>query len=102
MLKELISVAAGRKKADLVLKNCRIVNVFTGEIEEGDIAVYGGHIAGVGNYNGAETVIDCGGSVPMLGFIDAHVHIESTRLSPASSPGRWSRGTTTVIADPTR
>ncbi|NLK17141.1 MAG: adenine deaminase [Clostridiales bacterium] len=101
MLKELISVAAGRKKADLVLKNCRIVNVFTGEIEEGDIAVYGGHIAGVGNYNGAETVIDCGGRYAMPGFIDAHVHIESTHLSPAQFARTVvPRGTTTVIADP--
>lgn len=101
MLRELISAASGRKKADLVLKNCRIVNVFTGGIEEGDIAVCGGFIAGVGSYDDAEVVTDCGGKIAMPGFIDAHVHIESTHLSPAEfAKAVVPRGTTTVIADP--
>ena len=59
-LKKLIDVAAGRVKADLVIRNCKIVNVFSGTIQEGDIAVAGGEIAGIGDYEG-ETVVDaCG------------------------------------------
>ena len=51
-LKKLIEVAAGRRKADLVLKNCRVVNVFSGKIEEGDVAISDKWIAGVGKYEG--------------------------------------------------
>lgn len=96
----LIEVAAGRKAADLVLKNADIVNVFTGEIIRGDIAVCGGYIAGVGSYT-AKNEADCTGKTVCPGFIDAHIHIESTMvLPPEFVRMALPSGTTTVIADP--
>ena len=75
-LKELIDVSSGRKKADLVIKNCKIVDVYNSEIYNGDIAVVNGRIAGVGEYD-ADEMIDAEGSYAAPGFIDAHIHIES-------------------------
>lgn len=101
MLKDLIAVAAKRQKADLILKNCNIVNVFSGGIENGDIAIYKGLIAGIGRYDDADSVVDCGGKYAMPGFIDSHVHIESTHLTPSQfAKAVVPHGTTTVIADP--
>ena len=99
-LAELIDVAAGRRPADLVLKNGRIINVASHEIHEADVALYGEKIAGIGRYSGQRTV-DLAGSFICPGFIDAHVHIESSMLAV----GEFSRvvaahGTTTVVADP--
>ena len=76
-LKNLIACAAGRIKADLVIKNCRIVNVLSGEITLGEVAIYGGKIIGMGaaEYDGAE-IFDAGGKYLAPGFIDAHIHIE--------------------------
>ena len=100
-LKNLIEVAAGRKIADLVIKNCQIVNVFSGEIERGDIAIADGKIAGIGeNYDGKK-IIDADGKFAAPGFIDAHIHIESSYISPEQL-GKIivPCGTTTIIADP--
>ena len=100
-LKRRIDAAAGREKADLVLKNCRIVNVFTGIIEAGEIAVKDGVIVGAeAGYEGCET-IDAEGRFAAPGFIDAHIHIESSFVSPEQE-GRMlvPHGTAAIIADP--
>ena len=99
-MRNLIATAAGRHPADLVIKNCKIVNVYSGEIESGDIAIADGKIAGIGEYNG-EKVIDAGEKFAAPGFIDAHIHIESSYISPEEL-GKIivPCGTTTIIADP--
>lgn len=100
MLERYIDAAAGRKRAELVLKNGSFVDVFTGEIVRADIAVEGGKIVGFGAYEGKRE-IDISGKVAVPGLIDAHVHIESSQLSPEAFAGLvMPRGTTTVIADP--
>ena len=81
MLKHLIDVAAGREKADLVLKNGYYVNVFSQKLEKGDIAVADGRIAGIGEYEGIRET-DIAGMIVLPGLIDGHVHIESSQLSP--------------------
>ncbi|SCZ81619.1 adenine deaminase [Acidaminobacter hydrogenoformans] len=99
-IKSRIDVASGRVKADLVLKNARIVSVFTEEILEGDVAIVGGEIAGIGQYEGVEE-IDLGGRYVAPGLIDGHVHIESSMVTPAQfAKTILPRGTTTIIADP--
>ena len=99
-MKNLIETAAGRKPADLVLKNCKIVNVYSDDIESGDIAITDGKIAGIGEYDG-EKIIDAEGKFVVPGFIDAHIHIESSYISPEQF-GKIivPCGTTTIIADP--
>lgn len=98
-LKRLIDVSAGRVLADTVIKNCKVINVYSGCIEEGDIAICDGVIAGVGQYDGAHT-IDAQGAYAAPGFIDSHIHIESSYLSPQElSRLIVPRGTTTIIAD---
>jgi len=99
-LKEIIRAARGEKKADLLLANARIINVFSGEIVSGNIAVANGYIVGFGAYS-AKKEVDIGGRFVAPGFIDAHVHIESamtciTEFARAVVPF----GTTTVVADP--
>ena len=79
-LKGLIEVARGDAPADLVLANARIVNTFTGEIEESSVAVRQGRIAGVGDYTDARRVVDLGGKYLAPGFIDGHFHLESAYL----------------------
>lgn len=99
-MEKLIKVARGLDKADLVLKGGNIVNVYTGEVEVADIAIVDGYIAGIGEYNGT-TEVDCKGKYLVPGFIDGHLHIESTMLSPANFAKAvlpW--GTTTGICDP--
>ncbi|MGL6174772.1 MAG: adenine deaminase [Cellulosilyticaceae bacterium] len=99
-LKKLIEVAAGKVPADLVIKNCKVVDVYTARIIEGDIALSDGMIAGVGSYSGYEE-IDANGQYAAPGFIDSHIHIESSYVSPEEL-GRLvvPHGTTTIIADP--
>ena len=80
-LKKRIRVANKEIKADVAIKNGKIVNVFTGEITEGDIAIVDGFIAGIGQYEG-EKMIDAHDKVIVPGFIDGHMHIESTMLTP--------------------
>ncbi len=99
MNRELIKQAKGEEPCDLVLKNCKVINVFTKTIEVEDIAISKGIILGTGKYNGKKE-IDCTGFFVSPGFIDGHVHIESSMLTP----GEYARlvmptGTTTIIAD---
>lgn len=100
MLEKYVNAAAKRVKADLVLKNATYVNVFNGKIEKGDIAVADEKIVGIGSYQG-EKEIDVSGLTVIPGYIDAHVHIESSQLSPEEFASLIvPRGTTTIIADP--
>ena len=96
----IIAVAAGREKADLVLKNAKYLNVFSNEFLCGDIAVANGLIAGVGKYDG-KTEIDVSGKFVLPGFIDAHIHLESSMVTPVEfAKAVVAHGTTTVITDP--
>lgn len=100
LLKKLIDVAAGRIPADLVIKNCQVVDVYTASIIHGDIAVCEGLIAGVGQYEGYSEY-DANGLYAAPGFIDSHIHIESSYVSPEElSRLIVPHGTTTIIADP--
>ena len=97
---QIIDVAAGRKKADLVLKNATYVNVFSGELMTEDIAVTHGLIVGLGQYEGI-TEVDMTGRIVCPGFIDAHIHLESSLVSPVEfARAVLPHGTTTVITDP--
>ena len=99
-LKTRVDVAAGRIPADLVLKNGRIVNVLSCEILEGDVAIVGDRIAGIGVYTGRQ-VLDLQGRYICPGFIDGHVHIESSLLNvPEFAKLVAVHGTTAVVADP--
>ena len=96
----IIDVAAGRCKADLVLKNATYVNVFSGELETRDIAVAEGLIVGLGSSEGHEEV-DMTGRIVCPGFLDAHIHLESSLVSPVEfARAVIPHGTTTVITDP--
>lgn len=95
-----IDVAAGRTPADLVLKNATYVNVFSNELCQGDIAVAEGLIVGMGEYSG-KTEVDVAGKIVLPGFIDAHIHLESSLVSPKEfAKAVLPHGTTTVITDP--
>ena len=99
-IKEMILAARGDLAPDLVLKNARIVNVFTKEIESGDVAIKDGYIVGIGEFDGEEE-IDIGGRIMCRGLIDGHIHIESSMISPSEFAGAVApHGTTAVIADP--
>jgi adenine deaminase len=96
----LLAVARGDEPADLVVRGARVFSVFTREWLEGDVAVAGGRFAGVGRYEGAETV-EANGSMLVPGFVDAHVHIESSLLTlERFAEVVLARGTTTIVADP--
>ena len=100
-LEDLILTARGEKPADLLLKNVRLVNVMTGEIYPAEIAVAGERIAGVGSGYAAGQEVDLGGRYVCPGFIDAHVHIESSMVPPREfARVVLPHGVTTVIADP--
>ena len=99
-IKEMILAARGDLAPDLVLKNARIVNVFTKEIESGDVAIKDGYIVSIGEFDGEEE-IDIGGRIICPGLIDGHIHIESSMISPSEFAGAVApHGTTAVIADP--
>lgn len=95
-----IRAAMGQEPADLVLKNAAYVNVFTNEVSTADIAVAEGVIVGIGTYSGrAER--DCAGKLVLPGFLDSHIHLESSLVAPAEfARAVLPHGTTTVIADP--
>ena len=96
----IVNVASGRQKADLVLKNATYVNVFSNELCQGDIAVAKGQIVGMGSYDG-EVEVDVSGKIVCPGFIDAHIHLESSLVSPKEfARAVLPHGTTTVITDP--
>jgi adenine deaminase len=99
-LAALISVAKGELPADLILANARVINVFSGEIEPGNVAIYGDKIAGVGDYHRAKKVMDLGGKYIAPGLINGHIHPESSMLDI----GQYARavvphGTTALITD---
>ena len=99
-LKRRISAGRGDALADLVLKNARIVNVFTDEIDTADIAISGNSIVGVGTYHGRKEV-DLHGKYVCPGLIDGHIHIESSMLcGPAFEQAVLPHGTTAVVTDP--
>ena len=100
MIKNYIDAAISRNQCDIVLKNARYVDVFCGKIRKGDIAIKDNRIVGIGKYR-AKQVYDLSGKYVLPGFIDSHVHIESSQLSPEGFASLVvPRGTTTVIADP--
>lgn len=93
-------MASGKEPADTVVKNGRIVDVFNGEIIEGDIAIVDGYFAGIGQYEGKNSV-DAQGRYVLPAFIDGHVHIESSLVTPSEfAKVLLPHGVTTVIADP--
>ena len=97
---QIIDVAAGRRKADLVLKNATYVNVFSGELATEDIAVTHGLVVGLGTYEGI-TEVDMTGKIVLPGFIDSHIHLESSLVTPTEfARAVLPHGTTTVITDP--
>lgn len=97
---KLINVANGRQKADLVLKNANIINVFTESIETGDVAVADGMIAGIGSYEGVVEK-DMTGRYLCPGFIDGHIHLESSMVAPTEfEKAVLPHGTTAVVTDP--
>jgi adenine deaminase len=99
-MEHLIAVARGDQPADLLLRNGKVVNVYSGEILGMDIAVTDGHIAGFGP-RAARSEVDLRGRFVAPGYIDAHVHIESAMASPTEfARAVLPRGTTTVVADP--
>ncbi len=100
VVKKIIEVASGRLEADLVIKNARVVDVYSGIITDGDVAICDNFIAGVGEYSGSNE-FDAKGRYLTPGFIDSHIHIESAYVSPEEL-GRMlvPCGGTTIIADP--
>ena len=98
--RRIINAAAGREPADLVLKNATYVNVFANQLCTADIAVAEGLIVGMGRYSGTVEV-DCTGSIVLPGFLDAHIHLESSLVSPKEFvKAVLPHGTTTVVTDP--
>lgn len=101
-LRRQIEVARGLRPSDLLLRGGKVVNVFSGEVHQANVAICNDRIAGVGDYyqDGIE-VCDVGGLYLIPGLIDAHVHIESSMLSPAEyARAVLPHGTTTIICDP--
>src|SRR4030043_2086454 len=99
-LKERIRVASGDGLVDLLIKNGRVVDVFSGEIEKKDVAIYGGTIVGFGDYEARKT-IDVKGDFLFPGLIDGHVHIESSMVTISEfARAVLPNGTTTVVIDP--
>ena len=99
-LRELISVARGETAADFLIRNARIINTFTGEIEQADVAIYGGRIAGIGDYGKAKEIIDLQGGFLAPGLINGHTHVESSMLHPARyAQAVVPRGTLAVVTD---
>jgi adenine deaminase len=97
----LLEVARGDAPADLLLRNCRVVNVFTGEVEGADVALHEGLVAGLGPGYSAEREVDLGARYLCPGLIDAHVHVESSLATPPEfARAVVPRGTTTVVSDP--
>jgi adenine deaminase len=99
-LSEIIRAALGEKRVDLLIKNARLVNVLSGEIYPTNVAVDGGLIVGVGDYQAVQ-VVDLEQKFLAPGFIDGHMHMESSMIEPTEfSRVVLPRGTTTVVVDP--
>ncbi|HTL29051.1 MAG TPA: adenine deaminase [Tepidisphaeraceae bacterium] len=100
-IRHLLEVARGDAPADLILKNARIVDVFSGQIERSDIAIAGSRFAGIGHHYEGNQTVDLDGAYVAPGLIDAHVHIESSLcIPPHFASAVLPRGVTTVVADP--
>lgn len=109
-LQENVFASIGKMAPELVLKNGKFVNVFTNQLESGDIAIHNGYIVGIGDYSSnicdinivSQTkYIDCSDKILCPGFIDGHIHIESSMLSPGEfTAAVVPHGTTAVITDP--
>jgi len=96
----LISVAKGESPADLLLINAKVVNVFTGEIEPGNVAVCGDRVAGVGDYHQAKQVLDLNGKYLAPGFINGHTHLESSMLDVGQyAQAVVPHGTSAIVTD---
>jgi len=99
-LKEKIRVASGEGTVDLLIKNGRVVDVFSAEIEERDVAIFGGVVVGFGDYRARE-IVDVGGDFLCPGLVDGHVHIESSMVTiPEFARAVLPNGTTSVVIDP--
>ena len=100
-LPDFLKIARGDEPADLALRNGRVLNVYTGEIVDADVAIAGDKIVGIGPDYEAKTEIDLGGRYVCPGLIDAHVHIESSMVTPPQfARAVVPHGTTTAITDP--
>lgn len=101
MIAEMIRVARGQKKCDLVLRNANVINVFSSEIIRTDVAIYDGTIIGMGTGYHGEEEVNLKGLYLSPGFIDAHLHIESSMVEvPQFARAVVPLGTTSVVADP--
>ena len=97
---QLIKVAKGERPADLLLKNAQVINVFSGEIHDEDVAIWDQFVVGFGDYE-AKEVMDLNGLFLAPGFVDGHIHVESSMVEiPQFARAVVPRGTTSVIADP--
>ncbi len=100
MIESIIAAARGETKADLLLRNAQVINVLSGDIHKTDVAIHDGLVVGFGEYEAAE-VIDLRGQYLSPGFMDAHVHVESSMVKvPEFARAVVPRGVTTVITDP--
>lgn len=100
-MKKLIDCATKRDKCDLVIQNIKIFNVFTGELEDGEIACAEGRIVGIGNNYPANAQFNGGGMIALPAFLDSHIHVESSMLSPEAFAALVvPRGTGGIVADP--
>ena len=100
-LKRLIQAAQQLEEADLIIQNGTIVDVFSLETFEADVAIKDGYIVGIGTYPNGKQVVDASGKYVMPGFIDGHIHIESTMVTPSEfSRALIKHGVTTVVTDP--
>ncbi len=97
---DLIRVASGEGEADLLITNGRVVDVFSGEVDKKNVAIYGGRVVGFGDYR-AKRVIDVSGDFLCPGLIDGHVHVESSMVTlPEFARAVVPHGTTSVVIDP--
>ena len=100
-LETFIAAARGEEPADLLLKNTQLVNVLSGEIHPADIAIYDGKVLGFGDYKQARQIVDLAGRYVCPGFMDAHIHLESSMVQPSEfAKAVVPHGTTTVFCDP--
>ncbi|MFO7712122.1 MAG: adenine deaminase [Dehalococcoidia bacterium] len=99
-MSRLIAVARGDMPADLILRSALVINTFTREIEQADVAIYGGRIAGIGSYDKAREIIDLHGAFVAPGLINGHTHVESSMLHPARyAQAVVPRGTLAAVTD---
>ena len=100
-LKRLIQAAQQPEEADLIIQNGTVVDVFSLETFEADVAIKDGYIVGIGTYPNGKQIVDASGKYVMPGFIDGHIHIESTMVTPSEfSRALIKHGVTTVVTDP--